>query len=268
MQQTETGFFYKLRNIFSERSSEAEQSTVTTDVMVEEAQGLSPEEAVVELDLSPATMLPNDAAAAVDLSREIKLRTVTVPPVKVQRPGENDFDLRFASSFVAAGGKFIYCESVSQGVEAIRKLSEERGWHHVFCWENEIKDAFCENNFQKGAIGFTIENSEAAVSLCESLIAEDGNIVLNPKQASRRRLPCFPKTHIVFTDISHLSANRLEALERFYYYNKNELPSIINLRDNTPGQFYDQSRLILKADGTTDLFVILIDEIIPPSLRP
>ncbi len=267
MQQTETGFFYKLRNIFSERSSEGEQTADPADVMVEETMDLSPEDAVVELDLSRPVMLPNEAAAG-DLTREIKLRTVTVPPAKIQRPGENDFDLRFASSFVDAGGKFIYCESVSQGVEAIRKLSEERGWHHVFCWENEIKDAFCENNFQKGAIGFTIENSEAAVSLCESLIAEDGNIVLNPKQASRRRLPCFPKTHIVFTDISHLAANRLEALERFYYYNKNELPSIINLRDNTPGQFYDQSRLILKADGTTDLFVILIDEIIPPSLRP
>ncbi len=138
----------------------------------------------------------------------------------------------------------------------------------MFSWENEIKDAFVNYNFQKGAIGFTIENSEAAVSLCEFLIADEGTIILNPKQASRRRLPCFPKTHIIITDIAHLAGSEAEALEKFAQANKGELPSVIKLGQCNNGHFYDKQRLILNAEGTEDVYVILVDELIPPSLRP
>ena len=117
-------------------------------------------------------------------------------------------------------------------------------------------------------MGFTIENSEAAVSLCEALIADEGIVILNPKQASRRRLPCFPKTQILIADISRLTGTEAEALGRFYSKHKGELPSFIKLGVCNNGHFYDKQRLILNAEGTEDLYVILVDEIIPPSTRP
>ncbi|MES2620034.1 MAG: LUD domain-containing protein [Bacteroidota bacterium] len=220
---------------------------------------------------TPATIGFNYTSRVSDISvteNEISLRTVPVTAPTYTLPNEKDLDIRFATKFISAGGKFVFCESMKAAIENVRMLKLENKWSHVFCWENEIKDAFCESNFQKGAIGFTIENSDAAISLCENLIADDGTIILNPKQASRRRLHCFPKTHIIITDIAHLAGSEPEGLEKFAALNKGELPSIIKLGSCNKGHFYDKQRLILNSEGTEDVYVFLVDEVIPPSLRP
>ena len=201
-------------------------------------------------------------------SAPIALRTVPVTAPILQKPVDNDLDINFATKFIEAGGKFIFCENMREAMESLKMLKADNGWEHIFAWENEIKDAFVENNFQRGSIGFTIENSDAAISLCETLIAEDGTIILNPKQASRRRLPCFPKVHIIITDVARLTGSETEGLEHFFQRHKGELPSVIKLGYCNNGHFYDKQRLILNAEGPEEVYVLLLDEIIPTSLRP
>ncbi|HWB64423.1 MAG TPA: LUD domain-containing protein [Chitinophagales bacterium] len=268
-EDTGTGFFSRLKNVFSS-SSAAQHSDDATETLVATA------------DESPVNDLRNDSEVAASapneqLARnwegsvtetEITLRTVQVSAPAYTVPTEKDLDIAFATKFVEAGGKFIFCESIQDAVENLRMLKGEQHWDHIFCWENEIKDAFCNNNFQKGAIGFTIENSDAAISLCESLVADEGIVILNPKQASRRRLPGFPKTHIIITDIAHLVATENAAVELFQKRHKGELPSVIKLGSCNSGHFYDKQRLILNSEGPEDVYVFLVDEIIPPSLRP
>jgi L-lactate dehydrogenase complex protein LldG len=181
---------------------------------------------------------------------------------------DNELDIRFATKFIDAGGKFLFCESMKEAVETLKMLKEDHGWEHIFAWENEVKDAFAASSFQKGVVGFTIENSDAAISLCETLIADEGIVILNPKQASRRRLPCFPKTHVLLADVTTLIGSEAEGLEKFYKKHKGELPSFIKLNHCNEGHFYDKQRLILNAEGPEDVYVILIDEYIPPSTRP
>lgn len=260
------GFLSRLKNVFS--SSQTQQNDEVIDVMVLDKSATSE---VVEQSSSSASSLPESSPYIAHESiteKEIGVRTVGVSaPVRTVSE-EKDLDIKFATSFVEAGGKFIFCESIKDAVENLKLLKQDNRWSHVFCWENEVKDAFYESGFQRNAIGFTIENSDAAVSLCETLVAEDGTILLNPKQASRRRLSCFPKTHIIFTDITHLAGSEMEGLEKFYQLHKGELPSIIKLGRCNTGHFYDKQRLILNAEGPEDVYVFLIDEIIPVSLRP
>lgn len=259
----DSGIFARFKNFFSNEGKSEEAAVAETAEMESAVPADSPE--TVEETVYTRTSMVSDESVT---GMEISLRTVEVSAPKMAVSTEKDLDIRFATKFIAAGGKFIYCENLGEAVEVLKGLKEDNHWCHVFSWENEIKDAFANNGFQKGAIGFTIENSEAAVSLCEFLIAEEGTILLNPKQASRRRLPCFPKTHIIITDVAHLAAGEKEALERFAQANKGELPSVIKLGYCNTGHFYDKQRLILNAEGTEDVYVILVDEIIPPSLRP
>jgi len=258
------GFFSRLKHVFAASSdSHGEIATIPsatrtvnyvaeTDVAEEEQYNYT------------SSYDPNESIT----EKEIGLRTVEVSAPVYTMPTESDLDIRFATKFVEAGGKFIFCESVKEAIEGMQLLKQENNWRHIFCWENEIKDAFGDTNFQKGAIGFTIENSDAAVSLCETLVADDGTIILNPKQASRRRLSCFPKTHIILTDVAHLKATEMDGLEKFYQLHKGELPSIVKLGSCNNGHFYDKQRLILNAEGPEDVYVFLVDQIIPPSLRP
>ena len=178
-----------------------------------------------------------------------------------------ELDILFASMLIEKGGKFIYCETIADVVNELRALSEEMKWAHVFCWENEIKDAFCENNFQKGAIGFTLENSNAAMCLCETLVADTGSLILSPKQASRRRLPVFPRVQIFLADTSQIAADMNKAVDLFNIKNRGELPSILDLADNVKGHYYYDGNLVLKAEGTSEIYVFLVDEKIKPSLR-
>ncbi len=260
-----TGFFSKFKTIFS--SSEKNESAELLENCATEEESTNDLSAVKEAEApvySNSGFNMNESVT----EKEISLRTVEVSAPRVTMPTEKDLDIRFATKFLEAGGKFIYCETIKDAVENIALLKAEHKWSHVFAWENEIKDAFCNYNFQRGAIGFTIENSDAAISLCESLIADEGTILLNPKQASRRRLPCFPKTHILITDVAHLIGTESEGLEKFYQKNKGELPAIIKMGFCNNGHFYDKARLILNAEGTEDIYVFLVGELIPVSLRP
>ncbi|MDB5281212.1 MAG: Lactate utilization protein [Bacteroidota bacterium] len=264
-----TGFFSRLKGVFSHSANtqqlEETSNDVSTETAVEESTNTSTPELRTRENVYTYTSMVSDESVT---EKEIPLRTVEVSAPTYALPNEKDLDIRFATSFIEAGGKFIYCESVKEAMELLKQLKEDNRWTHIFCWENEIKDAFCESSFQKGALGFTIENSDAAISMCESLVADEGTIILNPKQASRRRLSCFPKTHIIITDVAHLTASEGDGLERFYLGHKGELPSIIKIGQCNNGHFYDKPRLILNAEGPEDVYVILVDEIIPPSLRP
>ena len=263
------GFFSRLKNVFSSSAN----TTVADDAANENANAtttLTDETVFAEEVIIATRETPQTTFTPMEdiIEKEIPVRTVEVTAPAFTLPDDQDLDIRFATKFIDAGGKFIFCETMQQAIDTLKMLKEEQGWKHVFCWENEIKDAFCDSNFQKGMIGYTIENSEAAVSLCESLAADEGTIILNPKQASRRRLSCFPKTHIIIADVAHLTALEADALNVFKQKNKGELPSVVKLGTCNTGHFYDKQRLILNADGTEDIYVFLVDEIIPPSLRP
>jgi len=265
-EQYQNKIFTLVRNVFSspEKSLPHDITHKSPVSVTVTEQKISQEKSVVTTSLTFTSRVSDESVTA----KEIPLRTVGVTSPTYSLPDEKDLDIRFATKFIGAGGKFVFCESMKAAIDNLKILKQEQKWSHIFCWENEIKDAFNENQFQKGAIGFTIENSDAAISLCENLIADEGTIILNPKQASRRRLHCFPKTHIIVTDIAHLSASETAGLKKFAAWNKGELPSIIKLGCCNTGHFYDKQRLILNSEGTEDVYVFLVDEIIPPSLRP
>jgi L-lactate dehydrogenase complex protein LldG len=274
-EESGSGFFAKMKNVFSytEKANNTETITETLVAAPEASSDLkvkfsTSQAETVNAFSEPVLTYTSRVSAESVTEREIPLRTVEVTAPVYTLNVEKDLDIRFATKFIQANGKFVFCENLKEAIEGLRMLKAERNWSHIFCWENEIKDAFCESNFQKGAIGYTIENSDAAISLCESLIADEGTIILNPKQASRRRLHCFPKTHIIITDVAHLAATEAEGLEKFYALNKGELPNIIKLGSCNNGHFYDKQRLILNAEGTEDVYVFLVDKPIPPSLRP
>ncbi|MBS1622994.1 MAG: LUD domain-containing protein [Bacteroidetes bacterium] len=270
-EDSNSGFLGNLRNLFSSKKT-------TTQAEAEDAAINS---SMVEEYIPPVRNMPVEIPQGPMGTRTVDFSHVAFTPVtKVvedvqatqavqpeDAPEHKDLDIQFASALIEKGGKFIYCESLRDVVSELKIMAQDMGWAHVFCWENEIKDAFCENDFQKGAIGFTLENSNAAICLCETLVADTGNLILNPKQASRRRLPVFPKTQIFLADTTRLAADLNKAIDVFNLRNRGELPSVLDLTDNAKGHYYHDGNLVLKAEGTSDIYVFLIDEKIKPSQR-
>lgn len=181
----------------------------------------------------------------------------------VQKENPKDLDILFATNFIEKGGKFIFAETMAEAIAEVKELAQENSWDYIYHWEDEIKEVFNSCDFQKGMIGYTIEKSDAAMSLCEVLIAQNGNIFLTPQQASFRRMPMYPKTQLLLVDTTRLAFDMHDALAKFAKHSNAELPSVLDLRDNQKGQFYFEGKLILKAEGSTDIYLILVDELLP-----
>ncbi|HRN94286.1 MAG TPA: LUD domain-containing protein [Chitinophagales bacterium] len=254
----EHGIFGRIKNLFGNGHAEKVTEVMGTRTVV----GFDENEVPRPTSFADIINEPYSAAPPVTV------RTVEPTAINYSKPKEIDLDIQFAENFCAQGGSFIYCETVADAMNILRDMKEQNQWKYVFAWENEICDIFTEQNFQRGAIGFTIKNSDAVISLCESLVAEDGSIIFNPKQASRRSLSCFPDIHIVLADATRLTTSLVSGVERFNQLHKPELPSVLKIDDETTGHFYDSARLVLRSEGTKNIFVIFVDEVIPPSIRP
>lgn len=273
-EDSNTGFLGSLKSLFAPKKTSlpAEQeSSESTELLIEEYIPLRNPNVDAPTDRPMGTRTVDYSHAemyAVTRISEEGTVSMDQPQVKSdEMQYHQELDILFASMLIEKGGKFIYCESIADVIAELKAMSAELKWAHIFCWENEIKDAFCENNFQKGAIGFTIENSNAAMCLCETLVADMGSLILNPKQASRRRLPVFPQVQIFLADTSQIAADLNKAIDLFNIKNRGELPSVLDLGDNVKGQYYHDGNLVLKAEGTSEIYVFLVDEKIKPSTR-
>ena len=274
-EDSNTGFLGNLKSLFSSRKNNDDEATSTanetnTSVLVEEYIPVKNTPTQISADGPMGTRTVDYSHVAyAPVTKIVEETPATQSAVIEDQPLQDhqDLDIQFASALIEKGGKFIYCESMNDVVAELKEMAQTLGWAHVFCWENEIKDAFCENDFQKGAIGFTLENSNAAICLCETLVAESGSLILNPKQASRRRLPVFPKVQIILADTTRIASNLNKAIDLFNLKNRGELPSVLDLTDNVKGHYYHDGNLVLKAEGTSDIYVFLVDEKIKPSLR-
>jgi hypothetical protein len=271
-EDSNSGFFGGLKSLFSGKKAiqnEENKSDEMVDLLVEEYIPVRNVNVDAPTDKPMGTRTVDyshvEFAPVSRVTEEVAPAIVT--PAKEDTAHNQDLDILFASTLIEKGGKFIFCDSIADVVNELKALSEELKWAHVFCWENEIKDAFCEANFQKGAIGFTLENSSAAMCLCETLVADTGSLILNPKQASRRRLPVFPRVQIFLADTSQIAADLNKAVDLFNIKNRGELPSVLDLADNVKGHYYYDGNLVLKAEGTSEIYVFLVDEKINPSQR-
>jgi L-lactate utilization protein LutC len=272
-EDSNSGFLGGLKSLFSsKKTNKPDHETAineTNDTLVEEYIPAKTKDEEVPTDRPMATRTVDYSHVASTAIN--KVGDATEEPTDTTETEDHkqnqDLDILFASMLIEKGGKFIYCESIADAVNEVKALAEEMKWAHVFCWENEIKDAFCENNFQRGAIGYTLENSNAAMCLCETLVADMGTLILNPKQASRRRLPVFPRVQIFLADTSQIAADLNKAVDLFNIKNRGELPSVLDLADNVKGHYYYDGNLVLKAEGTPEIYVFLVDEKIKPSTR-
>lgn len=254
----EHGLFGRIKNLFGTNTDEKVSDVMATKRVV----GFDEEK------VSRPTSFADIVNEPISTSPPVSLRTVAPSAPTIQQAEEENLDIEFAQKFTAQGGNFIYCETLADMVEVLKDMKTQNQWDYIFSWENEINDIFTGCNFQRGAIGFTIKNSDAVISLCESLVADDGSIIFNPKQSSRRTLTCFPEWHIVLADATCLTSSLATGLQRFQQQHKLELPAVLKLDDNSNTHFYNNNHLVLRADGTKNIFLIFVDETIPPSLRP
>lgn len=180
--------------------------------------------------------------------------------VEYQSVSNSEFlDEKFAENFVFSGGKFIFCQDEKELIHFLKSLKEENKWNHVYASEFELLDFLSFNNFQREEIGIKLEDSDAAISNCFSLSANDGVIILSPEQATNRRLVNFPKVHIIVAYKNQLKKDINIAISNFDTKYDGRLASILELHKGRPIAKANRKTLI-SAEGPQDVYLFYIDK--------
>jgi len=178
----------------------------------------------------------------------------------VYEPYTDYLDVLFAEQLSLVAGKFVFCEDELQFVENLLLLADEKGWRKIYCWEpalQQILEHF-EFPFFSTDTDF-IAQAEVGITLCESLVARNGSVIVSNGNEAGRRLSIYPHCHIVVAYTSQLVLDLKDAFKQLKTKYDNDLPSMISAITGPSRTADIEKTLVLGAHGPKELIVFLLE---------
>ena len=136
---------------------------------------------------------------------------------------------RFILKFIENGGKFLYCENLSEVQENFDLILAENEWvsHDILMINSKLKKQFDLNyNFSS-----SLEDSKCFITDCENLIAIDGSILISSNQIHEKKLKEFPDSLIILSDTMKLKNTISEGLSEIKSKSKSIPTNITTIKN-------------------------------------
>ncbi|HAI75803.1 MAG TPA: hypothetical protein DCM08_06105 [Microscillaceae bacterium] len=180
-------------------------------------------------------------------------------PVYMQ-PEEPHLEVVFVENFKKAQVDFFFCENLEQFLVALKAYLLQKNLQHVCVWEKYLQELCNVAAIPYHASDDNLLQVEASITLCESLMARTGSILVSSRQLAGRRLTIYPPVHIVVAFTSQIKPDITEALEALKQKYTQAFPSMLSVISG-PSQTADiEKTLVLGAHGPKELSLFLIDE--------
>lgn len=177
-------------------------------------------------------------------------------------PNEEMLEVVFAEHLTAVAGQFVYCEDEIQFIENLLTIAEERNWRKIYCWEEPLQEILRRYEYPFFETDRNFEEAEVGITLCESLIARNGSILLSNANAAGRRLSIYPHVHIVLAYSSQLVLDLKDAFKKLKEKYGNRMPSMISAVTGPSRTADIEKTLVLGAHGPKELMVFLLDDMV------
>ena len=165
----------------------------------------------------------------------------------------------FAEQLTAVSGHFLYCEDEIQFIENLLQLAEDKNLRKIYCWEPELQKLLSTYEYPFYSTDTDFLQAEVGITLCESLIARNGSIMISNGNAAGRRLSIYPHIHIVLAYTSQLVLDLKDGFKLLKDKYGSDLPSMIS-NITGPSRTADiEKTLVLGAHGPKELYVFLIE---------
>jgi hypothetical protein len=166
-------------------------------------------------------------------------------------------DEKFTYIFNKNGGKFLYCLSMDEVLEAFHNILEENeiAEEDVYCINQQLGSKFNSNkfNFKKQK-----ENS-FFLTTCESLIAKNGSILFSSNQVKEKKLSELPSKFIVFATTSQLTDTISEGMRKIKNQSKNLIPS--NITTIQDFEINKEKDFMSYGSSTKNLYLLLLEDL-------
>lgn len=168
-------------------------------------------------------------------------------------------DILFAEQFSAVSGNFVFCEDEIQLIENLLLLAEKKNLRKIYVWEEELQELLNNYEFPMYSTDTDFLNADVGITLCESLIARNGSILVSNGSKAGRRLSIYPHIHIVIAYTSQLVLDLKDAFKKLKEKYPDVLPSMIS-NITGPSRTADiEKTLVLGAHGPKELYVFLLE---------
>ncbi|AWH86699.1 lactate utilization protein B/C [Flavobacterium album] len=119
-------------------------------------------------------------------------------------------DELFMTNFRKNGGKFIYCENLSEVHEQFLNVLEENDWFEceVMCLEPRLYPLLDENK-----LTYTKpQDPKFLLATCENLIADEGSILFSSNQIKQNKPNELPANIVVYATTSQILGSKSDGL--------------------------------------------------------
>jgi L-lactate dehydrogenase complex protein LldG len=169
-------------------------------------------------------------------------------------------EVTFAEQLTLVAGKFIFCEDEFQFIENLLLLADEKSWRKIYCWEPALQEKLTTYEFPYYSTDTDFMQAEVGITLCESLIARNGSILVSNGNAAGRRLSIYPHHHVVVAYTSQLVLDLKDGFKALKEKYGDNLPTMVS-NITGPSRTADiEKTLVLGAHGPKELIVFLLDD--------
>lgn len=170
-------------------------------------------------------------------------------------------EVLFAEQLTLVAGKFVFCEDEIQFIENLLLLADEKNWRKIYCWEPELQQLLGLYEFPFYSTDTDFLQAEVGITLCESLVARNGSVMVSNGNQAGRRLSIYPHHHVVVAYTSQLVLDLKDAFKLLKNKYNDQLPSLIS-NITGPSRTADiEKTLVLGAHGPKELIVFLLDDL-------
>jgi len=166
-------------------------------------------------------------------------------------------DEKFTYNFNKNGGKFLYCEDWDEIAESFDNILIENDWYEkdVFCINDHLISKFSGYN-----LNFTNKSTSAFfLSTCESLVSNNGSILLSSNQIKEKKLHELPSSFVIFATTSQLVENISEGLRIIKNQNRQYIPSNITTIQDFENK--KEKDFMSYGSSTKNLYLLLLEDL-------
>jgi hypothetical protein len=126
------------------------------------------------------------------------------------KPSNLPVDDLFTFNFKKNGGKFIYCENLTEVKEQFENILEENDWFEseVLCYESKLFNLLDENKLTYS----TPTNPKFFFASCENLIADEGSVLFSSNQIKQKKPNELPDNIVILATTSQILESKSDGL--------------------------------------------------------
>jgi hypothetical protein len=119
-------------------------------------------------------------------------------------------DEKFTYNFKKNGGKFLYCENLSEVKDQFLNILEENDWFEceALCYEPKLFSMLDENKLSYDKP----ENPKFLFASCENLIADEGSVLFSSNQIKQNKPNDLPINIIILATTSQILETKSDGL--------------------------------------------------------